>query len=203
MAVTWARAAAGPDAAAALGRRLDPRAPQVLALAERHDVLRTTSAGRLFDAVAAIVGIRGRVSYEGQAAVELEALAATVPPGDAVPYRADVDMTDGMLVLDPAPMIGAVLDDVARGRPPAAVAAGFHLGLAAAVASAATDLAGRHGVGTVALSGGVFQNVVLSRAVEVALAGAGLEVLVHRHVPPNDGGISVGQAAVAAAASRR
>jgi hydrogenase maturation protein HypF len=96
-----------------------------------------------------------------------------------------------------------VLDDVARGRPPAAVAAGFHLGLAAAVASAATDLAGRHGVGTVALSGGVFQNVVLSRAVEVALAGAGLEVLVHRHVPPNDGGISVGQAAVAAAASRR
>jgi len=203
MAVTWACAAVGRDAAGALGRHLDPRAPQVLALVERDGVLRTTSAGRLFDAVAAIVGIRSRVSYEGQAAIELEALAATVPPEDAVRYPVDVAMTDGVLVLDPAPMIGAVLADMGRGHPPAAVAAGFHRGLAAAVSSAAVDLAGRHGVDTVALSGGVFQNVVLTRAVEGALTRVGLEVLVHRHVPPNDGGISVGQAAIAAAASRR
>jgi hydrogenase maturation protein HypF len=81
------------------------------------------------------------------------------------------------------------------------LAAGFHESIGAAAAGAAVDLAREHGLRTVALSGGVFQNLRLAEVVEDALTTAGLEVLTHRHIPPNDGGISIGQAAVAAATS--
>ncbi|HUY21708.1 MAG TPA: carbamoyltransferase HypF [Acidimicrobiales bacterium] len=200
MAVAWARAALGAERAQAVGAALDGRTDQVLAVLEHGDPPETTSAGRLFDAVAAVLGIRLRVTYEGQAAVELEALAAPVAPGDAPLYPVGLATSGGVLVLDPAPLVAAVIEEVARGTPAATVAAGFHRGLGAGVAAAAADLAGARGIDTVALSGGVFQNVRLTAAVEDALAARGVRVLLHRDVPPNDGGISVGQAAIAALA---
>jgi len=208
MALAWTALAAGPDAAARLGETLDPRWPQVLALtaegAKRASVL-TTSAGRLFDAVAALVGLRSRVTYEGQAAIELEMLARGVPRESAPGYSADIVQgasPDSLDLLDPSPLIATVLDELGRGADRSVIAAGFHEGLGRATAALGARLARRHDLDTVALSGGVFQNVRFSDIVEDALAAEGLTVLVHESVPPNDGGISIGQAAIAGLASR-
>jgi hydrogenase maturation protein HypF len=198
MAVTWARAALGEDAAQAIGSKLDPRAAQVLAILERGNPPQTTSAGRLFDAVAALVGIRSRITYEGQAAIELEALAGSVAPEEAPLYPVGTSRTEGAIVLDPRPLVACVIEEIERGTEPAIVAAGFHRSLAHALSSVAGEIARDRDIDTVALSGGVFQNVRLAQAAELALTDIGLRVLVHREVPPNDAGISVGQAAVAA-----
>jgi hydrogenase maturation protein HypF len=194
MGVAWARQAGADD------HFDDPRRDAVADLAARGHGPVTTSMGRLFDAVAALLGLRSVVAYEAQAAVELEALARTVPRSEAPTYAVEVGRDgSGMVVLDPAPLIAALLDERARGTAPALLAAGFHESIGWAAAGAAIDVAGEHGLGTVALSGGVFQNLRLAEVVEEALVEAGLDVLVHRIVPPNDGGISIGQAAVAAA----
>jgi hydrogenase maturation protein HypF len=217
MAMAWVYQACGPEAARAWGLRLDRRADGLMAVLRRpagQPV--TTSAGRLFDAVAALVCGRAAATYEGQAAIELEARAAPVGLGEAgaYPVRVEEEAETGApragagepgagpgrcLVIDPAPMVVAVLADLERGRPPAEVAAAFHDGLANAAVAAAAAVADERGLGTVALSGGVFQNVRLTAGVASGLRRHGLEVLVHRHIPPNDGGISIGQAAVAAA----
>jgi hydrogenase maturation protein HypF len=156
----------------------------------------TSSAGRLFDAVAAIVGLRDAVTYEGQAAVELEQLAAA-GCRDAYPVPAGAGLRGAT-----RPLVWAMVDDVRRGAPPDVVAVRFHNGLADATVAAARDAASQEGLSVVALSGGVFQNVVLLQRVLSGLAAAGLRVLVHRQVPPNDGGLCLGQAAVAAARDR-
>lgn len=164
----------------------------------------TSSCGRLFDAVAAAVGICGDgIDYEGQAAMELEALvdeAALDGAGAGYPFgRSD---QGAMAVLDCATLWPALLDDLAKGTSAAVVAARFHLGLAAAVVSLTEALAARADVPTglsVALSGGVFQNRVLFEQVAEGLRRRGFTVLSHRLVPSNDGGLSLGQAAVAAA----
>ena len=205
MALSWVATAGGAAAAAALGPRLcgDDRWRPVLSLldadASPATSPRTTSAGRLFDAVSALLGIRTTVSYEGQAAIELETLAAKVPQGATLPrYPFEVAEEAGHLVLDPSSLVMAVLEEVARGTPAPVVAAGFHHSLGAGAAALAADLADARGLGTVALSGGVFQNVRLTRVMERELAARGFDVLVHRDVPPNDGGISIGQAAIGA-----
>ncbi|HXX89516.1 MAG TPA: carbamoyltransferase HypF [Acidimicrobiales bacterium] len=199
MALSWVATACGETRAAGLGPALDPRWAAVLGLLEAPGASRTTSsAGRLFDAVAALVGVRGVVTYEGQAAVELEALARRVEPGDGLPLEVAAEDVGGLLVLDPAPLVRGVLDARDAGVEPAHIAAGFHDSFGAAAAEAAARLAARRGLRTVALSGGVFQNARLGAVVAEALRCRGLEVLVHEVVPPNDGGISVGQAAVAA-----
>jgi hydrogenase maturation protein HypF len=178
-------------------RRQGERWHQVLELARRGvNAPATSSAGRLFDAVAAIVGLRDTVSYEGQAAVELEQLA---DPSDRdaypIPPGAGLRGASG-------PLIRAVVEDVGRGVAPPRIATRFHNGLAAAMVEAARVAAGRAGLGTVALSGGVFQNLVLLQRVVAGLEEHGLRVLTHRRVAPNDGGIALGQAAVAAARDR-
>lgn len=150
-------------------------------------------AGRFFDAVAALLGVRHTVTYEGQAAIDLEALAPTARSTRAYP----IEEHDG--VLDPAPLLAAVLSDLARGVDRAVIAAGVHAGLAASTARTAARLAGLAAVDTVALSGGVFANVLLSDAVTDGLVSHGLLVLQHAELPPGDGSISIGQAAVAAA----
>jgi hydrogenase maturation protein HypF len=200
MALSWAHTALGTEAAERYGRGVDERWPAVLALVERPDTLATTSAGRLFDAVAALCGLRARVTYEAQAAIALEAACAGVPVGDAPGWDVEVLRDGGVAVLDPSPLVARVVAERDRGTPVAAVAAGFHDGLGRAVADTAVDLAGAHGLDTVALSGGVFQNARLTEVVATRVAGAGLAVLVHEHLPPNDGAISVGQAAIAARA---
>ena len=157
----------------------------------------TTSVGRLFDAVAAICGVRARVNHEGQAAAELEGLASL---DERRAYPLELTGGDGgPLVLDPRPTIRAVLDDLGAGVALGAVAARFHNALAAATAAACATAAEARGLGQVVLSGGVFQNRLLAERTTERLRDAGLGVLVPERLPPNDGGISYGQVAVAAA----
>jgi hydrogenase maturation protein HypF len=154
----------------------------------------TSSVGRLFDAVGALCGICERASYEGQAAVELEAAAARAI------WRAsyEIEVSDE-LVIDPRAALRAIAADLSDSTPVASVAAGFHDALAAATVIACLRAAERHGLETVVLSGGVFQNRLLLEDVIAALEREGLEVLTPARLPPNDGGIAFGQAAVAAA----
>ena len=157
----------------------------------------TTSAGRLFDAVAALCGIRAEVNYEGQAAVELEAVADRAERG-AYPLPV-VDQDTGPLVFDARATVRAVVADLEAGAAPALVAARFHNSIAAGTADACEIEAERRGVRRVVLSGGVFQNRLLLARTAALLADAGLRVLTPERLPPNDGGIAYGQLAVAAA----
>ena len=167
---------------------------QVLAgqLAGRINTPLTTSMGRLFDAAAALAGLAPHVSYEAQAACELE---SAVDPDEDGAYPFTVA---GGLV-DPVPALAELVADQRRGRPLPLVAARFHNGVAAMVAQACAELRDSTGLSVVALSGGVWQNLRLLTRTVGRLEGAGFEVLVHRQVPANDGGLALGQAAVAAA----
>ena len=153
----------------------------------------TSSMGRLFDGVSSLVGLRHTVSFEAQAAMELEALAAS-HRGPTPTYRFGTDDDR----IDAAPVIAAIAHDVQSGRSPGAVALGFHEAVASMMAERAVQLAGDTGIGCVALSGGVFQNALLVGLARSRIRAEGLDVLTHRVVPPNDGGLSLGQAAVAA-----
>jgi hydrogenase maturation protein HypF len=169
----------------------------------------TTSMGRLFDAVAALCGVRSAVNYEGQAAAELEGIAdrgeqgayplplERSPGGDAPSAGAGPPSAGAPLQLDARPTVLAVLKDLSAG--PALVSARFHNAVAASTADACARVAEARGLDTVVLSGGVFQNRLLLERTLTALERDGLRVLVPRLLPPNDGGISYGQAAVAAA----
>jgi len=159
----------------------------------------TTSAGRLFDAVAALCGVRAAVNYEGQAAIELEAACDRDERGR---YPLPLLQRGGRLLMDARPAVAAVAREIGAGTPAAAVAARFHNTVATATAAACGVLARRRGIATVVLSGGVFQNRRLLESTAAALCAAGLRVLVPERLPVNDGGISYGQAAVAAARMR-
>ena len=201
----------------------------------------TSSAGRLFDAVSALLGLRQTISYEGQAAIELEWLADAFtergdPDSGARRYRFSVttgrtngdstpadqaggdrvrddrvrddparddrvrdDRVDGPWLLDPAPVLAALVDDVLAGVDTAAIAAGFHLAVAHAIVEVANRVAAGGGPRTVGLTGGVFQNAWLTSRTRTQLEEAGFDVLTHRLVPPNDGGLASGQLAVVAA----
>jgi hydrogenase maturation protein HypF len=155
----------------------------------------TTSIGRLFDAVAALCGLRLEVTYEGQAAAALE---AACDPGERGSYPLPLD--DGSaLIIDPRPAIRAALDDLRASRAIGTIAARFHNGLAGCTVAACLRLAQERGVDQVVLSGGSFQNRRLLSQTAEGLEAAGLRVLIPTRLPPNDGGISFGQAAVAAA----
>jgi len=180
-------------------RTAEPRWPAVVALARRGvNSPLTSSAGRLFDAAAALLGVREAISYEGQAAVELEQLA---DPAETSFYRAGIRNRDpfGILGVD---LVRAAVDDLAAGIPREIIAARFHNGVAALIEAGCALLRERHGLSTVALSGGVFQNLLLLRETVRRLEARGFSVLVHSRVPCNDGGISLGQAVVAAARDR-
>jgi hydrogenase maturation protein HypF len=163
----------------------------------------TTSAGRLFDAVAALCGPRAAVTYEGQAAAELEGVADELEGvADAWERRAyplPLVERDGLLLLDARTTVTAVLADLDADTPPALVSARFHTTLAHATATACEQLAERTGLSTVVLSGGVFQNRLLLERTAERLERSRLRVLVPQRLPPNDGGISYGQVAIAAA----
>jgi hydrogenase maturation protein HypF len=156
---------------------------------------RSTGAGRWLDAVAALCGLRDAVSYEGQAAVELEAVAA---PGAWDPYPFDVGLgPDGADEVDLRPAVRALAAALRGGEGVAAVSARFHESLARAALTACLRARDATGLGLVALSGGCFQSRLLSGRCAALLGAAGFEVLEHRQVPPNDGGIALGQAAIA------
>ncbi|MFP3939861.1 MAG: carbamoyltransferase HypF [Thermoanaerobaculia bacterium] len=157
----------------------------------------TTSAGRLFDGVSALLGLRQRVGFEGQAAMALEHQAWSGGAGGA--YRLEVtgdpEDPDGGLELDWRPVLHELLADRAAGVEPAVIALRFHRALARGIAEAAERVREER----VALTGGCFQNRLLAEETAAALRRAGHRVLLHRRVPPNDGGLSLGQVVVAAA----
>jgi hydrogenase maturation protein HypF len=158
----------------------------------------TSSAGRLFDAVAAILGVRDTVSYEGQAAIELEQLA---DPSERGTYHAAIEPGEPFRVRG-GDLVREVASDLVRGVPTQTIAGRFHNGVADAVTAGCSLLRDRHGLDTVALSGGVFQNMLLLDQTVARLEARGFRVLTHSRVPCNDGGISLGQAVVAAARDR-
>jgi hydrogenase maturation protein HypF len=150
-----------------------------------------SSMGRLFDAVASLLGVRHRIDYEGQAAIELEALADSIGHTAGPRLRLAV-RPDG--VIDPADMLQAMVSALRAGVQPAVLAAAFHQAVAVAITEVVEMVAGP--VRLVGLTGGVFQNVLLLRGCRQRLQRAGFEVLTHRTVPPNDGGLALGQAAI-------
>jgi len=162
----------------------------------------SSSCGRLFDAVAALLGIcRESISYEGQAAIELEAAALSGLREDEAGYPLAIEAGEAGWQLDPASIWPQLLDDLGSGVSPEQIAWRFHKGLATSLTEMAVALAAASEVDRVALSGGVFQNRTLFELLAGNLRTAGLEVLSHRRVPGNDGGLALGQAAVAAARS--
>jgi hydrogenase maturation protein HypF len=189
-----------PPSRLAVLHRNASRWDDVVALVRRRvNAPLTSSAGRLFDAVAALVGIRDAVNYEGQAAIELEQRADRAERG-----RYPIGTAPGTpLRLSGVDAVRGAAEDLCRGADPAVVAARFHNGVAAAIVRTCAQLRESTGVDVVALSGGVFQNLLLLDRTVDGLTDAGMRVLVHSRVPPNDGGISLGQAAVAAARDRR
>jgi hydrogenase maturation protein HypF len=194
MACAWLAEATGAEPAPLPD--IEPRAWHAVAELARTGLAApvTTSMGRLFDAVAALCGVRAEVTYEGQAAVELEAISDRAERGGY-----PLDVADG--VLDARPTIVAVAADVAAGVAPPVVAARFHRAVARATARACAQAAAVHGPDAVVLAGGVWQNRLLLELTLPLLRDRGLRVLVPERLPPNDGAISYGQAAVAAALS--
>jgi hydrogenase maturation protein HypF len=153
----------------------------------------TSSAGRLFDAVSALLGVRDVVTYEGQAAIELEQVA---DPDETGTYAVEVSR-ETLARVQVAHLVRAVTEDLLAGTPVPVIAARFHTALADVVVDVCHRVRDLHGLSTVALSGGCFQNALLLCRCLDRLESAGFTVLTHRQVPPNDGGISLGQAAVA------
>lgn len=154
-------------------------------------VFRTTSAGRLFDAAAALLGFTRPTTFEGQAAMWLEWMAGKADAGDPYPFPFVDDE------LDYRPLLRAVALDRLRGRPRAEIARAFHLGVAQGLCDAVRALCEQHASGTVVCSGGVFQNELLGAAVRSRLTADRLAVWGNQRVPCNDGGLSLGQAALA------
>ena len=154
----------------------------------------TSSCGRLFDAVAALLGLRQRASYEGQAALELE-MCADRHASQPLPY--ELVNEDHQLIFDPTPLVRTIFEQQRTGASPAMLAGQFHASLAAMVLEVCEELRSRTALQRVVLSGGVFQNCLLTEMTLAHLEGSGFEVLTHSLVPPNDGGLAFGQAAVA------
>jgi hydrogenase maturation protein HypF len=156
----------------------------------------TSSAGRLFDAAAAILGVRDAINYEGQAAVELEQLAGEAAGAYPAAVEAGVPFQ-----IRGSDLLHAVIEDRTDGVPAPVIAARFHHGVAALIEAGCLLMRERYDLGTVALSGGVFQNLLLLNATVARLEARGFRVLLHSRVPCNDGGISLGQAVIAASRS--
>lgn len=179
--------------------RLSPG--ELLVLRQMHDKKinspPTSSVGRLFDAVASLAGLRDIAQFEGQAAMELEAIADI---GSRRSYPVKVRDVDSLLVPDPGPIIRAVVDDVRTGVAAGEISAAFHNCLARMILDVTEVLRQRTGINRIVLSGGVFQNVLLVSRSVATLERVGFEVFTQQVVPCNDGGLSLGQAYVVALA---
>jgi hydrogenase maturation protein HypF len=164
-------------------------------LAASGSCLQTTSMGRLFDAIAALCGLRATINYEGQAAIELE---ASCDPRERDSYPMAVSPGE-LLMIDPRETLRSVLADLSRGVSVGAIASRFHSAIGRVTVQACSAIASERHCETVVLAGGTFANRRLLAQVASELAAAGLRVLTPRRLPPGDGAISYGQAAVAAA----
>lgn len=155
----------------------------------------SSSCGRLFDAVAAMLGLRQRASYEGQAALELE-MSADPHANQLLPY--ELLNEGGQIIFDPLLMVRDIFEQQKQGADPATLAGRFHASLAAMTLDVCEELRSRTALQRIVLSGGVFQNCLLTEMTLARLEDSGFEVLMHSLVPPNDGGLALGQAIVAA-----
>jgi hydrogenase maturation protein HypF len=155
----------------------------------------SSSMGRLFDAVSSLCGIRQEVNYEGQAAIELEAI---VDPDESGTYHFEIrSEATWPYIVDSAPLIQSVANDIRSGVHTSIISARFHNGVANMIYEMCLRLRMKHKINLVALSGGVFQNVTLLKQTLNLLKQAGFEVYTHHLVPPNDGGLALGQAVIA------
>jgi hydrogenase maturation protein HypF len=171
-----------------------------LLIDRRINARMTSSVGRLFDGVAALAGVRDRISYEGQAAMELEWLASHVATDGVYPFEIlDTPQASPPLQIDTRPLFVQLAAERRLGYDPAVMGRRFHLTLAEIVSQVCSRLRERTGLEVVALSGGVFLNVLLTNEVTARLANHGFRVFRHHRVPPGDGGLSLGQIAIAAA----
>jgi len=154
--------------------------------------------GRLFDAVSALIGIRGEIDYEGQAAVELEMIAYD-DKGKAgnKGYPYSIIEHDGVSIVQLKELLSAIVEDLYQGVSKATISAKFHNTVARMVCEMCQLIAEKTGINQAALSGGVFQNRLLLRKVVSSLESANFSVLTHKQVPCNDGGISLGQSVIA------
>ena len=150
----------------------------------------TSSMGRLFDTVAALADVRQVVAYEAQAAIELEGLSRDTTCGTTT-YQFDIDLAQTPAVIDPAPVVAAVIADARSGVAAGVIGARFHRAVADLIVRLATTMV--TDTPTIALSGGVFQNAFLLRLTLCGLQDKGFDVITHRFVPPNDGGLALGQ----------
>lgn len=168
-----------------------PRSPVVVDMIKKGvNAPLTSSAGRLFDAVSSLIDLRHRISYEGQAAMELEWLCGGRLSDRGYPFVVDESV-------DTRPLIRAVQEDVDGGMEPTEIARRFHRTVVSILEAVCERLREAHGLSRVVLSGGVFQNALLTESTVPALERRGFDVYRHRTVPPNDGGISLGQIAIA------
>src|SRR5439155_10320293 len=172
----------------------------------------TSSAGRLFDAVASLAAVRQRVSYEGQAAMELEQLARAAAHAGCYPFEmsagalhpaATPTTLPPALAIDCRPLIRAVVRDVDNGVGSTVIARRFHSTLVEIVVQVCARVRNERGISRVVVSGGVFMNVLLLQETTARLTEDGFQVFRHRRVPPNDGGLCLGQLAIAAAHIQR
>jgi len=169
-------------------------------IAKNLNCPQTSSLGRLFDAVAAMMGLHREILYEGQAAIALEVLATRCPdPVTSYPF---VIQQGTPATLDVVPLIDAIVKDITQGVPAERIAKCFHLSIAQMLATACAEVRQQTGLTKVALSGGVFQNQLLLEQLITLLEEMAFEVFINRLVPPNDGGLSLGQIAIAAAQLR-
>jgi len=178
-------------------RGVDERQRAFVASMIEHGIqtVPTSSAGRLFDAVAALLGVRHEATFEAQAAIELEAIARGAEADGAYEF----DLTSGEpMVVDFRSMIRSMVEDRERGTDVRLIAARFHETIGRVIEEVCVRIRNDEGLNRVCLSGGTFQNWLLLGKTVNSLRSRGFEVFLHQHVPPNDGGISLGQAAVAA-----
>ena len=190
-----------PDRARAFEGAFEKVPPRELAMARaqldrRLNAPLASSLGRLFDAAAAVIGVHHGGQFEGQAAMELEALAGNLA---GIAREVPIDDAGAVWQMDPLPLLGELGERQRSGADRADLAADFHASLIAATVRLATASCERCGIGTVALGGGVFQNARFATQIPAALEARGMRVLLPRELGPNDGAVSYGQAAVAAA----
>ena len=188
----------GPHRSRREAERLFPARPTeaILGMIERNfNCPPATSAGRLFDVVAALSGVCETSSYEGEAPMRLERRYAASSPGPD--YRLPVMKSSGLQVISWRPLVERILADRAAGTDTHVMSTRFHRGLASAVRAVCMNLRDETGLNEVALSGGVFHNKVLCELVTGQLLVEGFKVFLHREIPPGDGGISLGQAVIA------
>ncbi|HKN42649.1 MAG TPA: hypothetical protein VJW23_01900, partial [Propionibacteriaceae bacterium] len=199
----------------AAGQAWDPRLPSVAASSDVErsvlsrqleiglNTIPTSSMGRLFDAVSSLAGVCHRIAYEAEAAMRFEGIARTVIGQTPDPYEFMISNDDEMIIADPAPVIQAAAADVIDGTPSELIASRFHLAVAEMMIMIAERLRTATQINTVALSGGVFLNVLLTRLAADRFQDRGFRVLRHHLVPPSDAGIALGQLVIGAAVSTK